>query len=111
VSYLQEGAEAARASGDLHLQGLNFAYLAEAYYALNQLEQAAYNAFLAMYLLERISAKEWQQPAGLLVVIQGQVEAETFQQFLMNHQSEFVTVIGVDGYDYLLQLLEKYKQQ
>lgn len=111
VSYLQEGAEAARASGDLHLQGLNFAYLAEAYYALNHLEQAAYNAFLAMYLLERISAKEWQQPAGLLVVIQGQVEAETFQQFLMNHQSEFVTVIGVDGYDYLLQLLEKYKQQ
>ena len=109
VSYLLEGSKAARESGDLYLQGLNFNYLAEAYYSLNQLEKAAYNAFLGMYLLEQISAKEWQQPAGLLVVIRGKLEASDFQRFLSKHRSFFTAVIGIDGYDYLLPLLEKYK--
>jgi tetratricopeptide (TPR) repeat protein len=110
VSYLIEGSKVAQGSGDLYLQGLNFNYLAEAYYALNQLEQAAYYGFLAMYLLNQISAKEWQQPANLLVVIQGKVEISFFQELLRKHQSVIVAIIGVDGYDYLLQLWEKYKQ-
>lgn len=109
VSYLLEGAKAARESGDLYLQGLNFNYLAEAYYALNQLEQATFNAFLAMYFLEQISAKEWQQPAGLLIVIQGKQEVSTFPDFLSKHRSAIAAIIGIDGYDYLLPLWEKYK--
>ncbi|HEY9613141.1 tetratricopeptide repeat protein, partial [Allocoleopsis sp.] len=109
IEYLEKGIEAARFSGDLYLQGLNFTYLAEAYYSLQNLDKALYIACVSMYFLERIACKEWRQSAGLLTILQGQLGAEAFQNLLGQHRDEIVKNIGVDGYDYLPQLLEQYK--
>lgn len=107
IKYLSQGLEAAQFSGDLYLQGINFAYLAEAYYRLSLLDKAVCNACLGMYLLEQIGASEWRQPAGLLTILQGQ-QGEKFVQFRQQVRSEIIAVIGVDGYDYLPELLDKY---
>jgi tetratricopeptide (TPR) repeat protein len=109
IEYLEKGIEAAKFSGDLYLQGLNFTYLAEAYYSLQNLDKAIYISCISMYLLERIACKEWRQSAGLLTILQGQLGAEAFQNLLGQHRDEIVKNIGVDGYDYLPQLLEQYK--
>jgi tetratricopeptide (TPR) repeat protein len=109
IEYLEKGIEAAKFSGDLYLQGLNFTYLAEAYYSLQNFEKAIYMGCISMYLLERIGCKEWRQTGGLLTILQGQLGAEAFQNLLGQHRDEIVKNIGVDGYDYLPQLLEQYK--
>ncbi len=109
IEYLEKGIEAAKFSGDLYLQGLNFTYLAEAYYSLQNLEKAIYMGCLSMYFLERMGCKEWRQSAGLLTILQGQLGAAAFQNLLGQHRDEFIKNIGVDGYDYLPQLLEQYK--
>jgi hypothetical protein len=109
IEYLEKGIEAAKFSGDLYLQGLNFTYLAEAYYSLQNLDKAIYISCISMYCLERIACKEWRQSAGLLTILQGQLGAEAFQNLLGQHRDEIVKNIGVDGYDYLPQLLEQYK--
>jgi tetratricopeptide (TPR) repeat protein len=110
VEYLEKGVEAAQAVGDLYLMGLNFTYLAEAYYRLNILDRAIYNGCLGMFFLERISAKEWRQAAGLMTILQGQIGEGAFQELLQQHRSKIVTAIGVDGFDYLPQLLEQYRR-
>lgn len=107
-SALTEGLQAAQAAGDLYLQGVDLAYLAEGYYRLQQTPQAIYTAGLAMYYLERIASREWRQPAGLLTILQGQLGDE-FTHTLGKLRSEFVAAIGVDGYDYLPTLLEHYR--
>jgi tetratricopeptide (TPR) repeat protein len=109
VNHLQEATRLALISGDLYLQGLSFTYLAEAHYTLNHLGQAVWAACLGMYLLEQISSGEWRQAAGILMIIRGQ-DAEAFHQALSEHQSKITEIIGVDGYDYLPELLEKYTQ-
>ncbi|HEY9669390.1 MAG TPA: tetratricopeptide repeat protein, partial [Coleofasciculaceae cyanobacterium] len=109
IEYLHKGIEAAKFSGDLYLQGLNFTYLAEAYYSLQNLDQAIYMSCISMYFLERIGCKEWRQSAGLLIILQGQLGAEAFQNLLGQHRDEIVKNIGLDGYDHLPQLLEQYK--
>lgn len=110
IAYLESSLKAAQFSGDLYLQALNLAYLAEAYYNLKILEQAISAGCLGMYLLEQIAAKEWRQPAGLLTILQGQMGAEAFQSLLKQQRSQIIAVIGVDGYDYIPQLLENYQQ-
>ncbi len=110
IKYLEDGLKAAQVSGDLYLQSLNLANLAEAYYGLQNLEQAIYSGCLGMYLLEQIASKEWRQPAGLLTILQGQIGAEAFKALLKQRRSQIIAVIGVDGYDYIPQLLEQYKQ-
>jgi tetratricopeptide (TPR) repeat protein len=109
IEYLEKGIEAAKFSGDLYLQGLNFTYLAEAYYSLQDLEKAIYIGCIGMYLLERIACNEWRQSAGLLTILQGQLGVEAFRKLLGQHRDELIKNIGVDGYDYLPQLLEQYK--
>ncbi|WP_293356539.1 MULTISPECIES: tetratricopeptide repeat protein [unclassified Microcoleus] len=110
IEYLVKGWQAAQFSGDLYLQGLNLAYLAQAYYSLNQLEQAIFAGCLGMYTLEQIGAMEWRQSAGLLTILRGQMGAESFKQSLAKSRSRIMPVIGVDGYDYIPELLEKYQQ-
>lgn len=110
IKYLEDGLQSAQVSGDLYLQGLNLANLAEAYYSLQNLEKAIYTGCLGMYLLEQIASQEWRQPAGLLTILRGQMGAEAFQTLLGQRRSQIIAVIGVDGYDYIPQLLEQYKR-
>ncbi|MGF1486369.1 MAG: tetratricopeptide repeat protein [Prochloraceae cyanobacterium] len=107
IKSLKSGLESARFSGDLYLQGINLTYLAEAYYLSNSLGEAILNGCLAMYLLEQIGAKEWRQSAGLIAVIKGK-QADNFEKLLQQIRPEIIAAIGVDGYDYLPELLEKY---
>lgn len=109
ISYLETGNQAAAISGDLYLQGLNLAYLAEANYSLQEIEKAIYFGTIGMYLLERISSPQWRQSAGLLTIIKGQVGADAFQNVLQKNRSQFLRQIGVDGYDYIPQLLRDYQ--
>ncbi|TAE60844.1 MAG: tetratricopeptide repeat protein [Nostocales cyanobacterium] len=107
IKYLEFGFRTAQVSGDLYTQGRNLAYLAEAYYNLLNFEKAIYTGSLGMYLLEQISSPEWQQPAGLLTTIKRQLGEDQFQLLLQQNRPKIISVIGVDGYDYLPQLLER----
>jgi tetratricopeptide (TPR) repeat protein len=110
IKYLEEGFKTAQISGDLYLQGRNLASLAEAYYHLQNAEKAIYTGGLGMYLLEQIASNEWRQPAGLLTILQGQTGKETFQNYLQQQRAKIIAIIGVDGYDYIPQLLMQYQQ-
>ncbi len=107
---LLKGWEAAQISGDLYIQGLNLAYLAQAHYHQQNLEATLYFGGLGMYQLEQIEAQEWRQSAGLLSVIQGQMGAEAFQSLLQQNRPRIIPAIGVDGYDHIFQLLEEYQR-
>jgi hypothetical protein len=80
VEYLTQGIKTAQSIGDLYLQGMNMAYLAEAYYG------------------ER-------QSAGLLRILCGGQDLETA---LGAVRSQLIPVIGVDGYDYLPEIMAEY---
>jgi tetratricopeptide (TPR) repeat protein len=106
---LNKSIELAGSLGDYYLFGLSFAYLAEAYYSLENLNLAVRSGCLGMYLLEQIGAAEWKQIAGLLSIIQGKIGNELWQNYLQQGRSIIIGIIGVDGYDYLPQLLERYR--
>ncbi len=108
IEYLQLGTKAAQAVGDLYLQGLNLTYLAEAHHQLNKNKTAVFYSCLAMYQLHQIGAKEWRKGASLATVLQGQFGAEEFQAILTQYRPNLIPAIGVDGFDYLPQLLIKY---
>jgi len=110
VKYLEDGLRIAQVSGDLYLQGRNLAHLAEAYYQMQNIADAIYTGILGMYILEQIGSREWGQSAGLLTIIQGQVGEDKFQVTFQKHRPKIISIIGVDGYDHIPQLLEKYKQ-
>lgn len=109
IKYLTEGWKSAQFSGDLYLQGLNLSYLGEAYYSISLLPETVIYAGLGMYLLEQIGANEWRQPAGLLTILKGK-EAQLFEVALKQGRGQIIALIGVDGYDYLPELLAKYQQ-
>ena len=109
VKHLETGFKSAQVSGDLYLQGLNLANLAEAYYSQQQLETAIYTASLGMYLLNQIASHEWRKAAGLLTILQGQLGQEDFVKALQQFRPRIISLIGVDGYDYIPQLLEEYR--
>ncbi len=109
VKHLETGFKSAQVSGDLYLQGLNLANLAEAYYSQQQLETAIYTGFLGMYLLNQIASNEWRKAAGLLTILEGQLGKEGFVKVLQQFRARIISLIGVDGYDYLPQLLEEYR--
>ncbi|WP_310481964.1 tetratricopeptide repeat protein [Chamaesiphon sp. VAR_48_metabat_403] len=108
IEYLQQGTKAAQAVGDLYLQGLNLTYLAEAHHSLAKNKTAVFYSCLAMYQLHQIGAKEWRQSASLATILQGRLGAEEFQAILVQYRPNLIPAIGVDGYDYLPQLLLKY---
>jgi tetratricopeptide (TPR) repeat protein len=109
IQHLEDGFKTAQTSGDLYLQGLNLSSLAEAYYYLQNHEKTIYTGCLGMYLLNQISSSEWRKSAGLLTILQGQIGAEAFQNRLQQHRAKIISVIGVDGYDYIPQLLAEYQ--
>ena len=109
IASLTKGAELAQYSRDVYLQGLSFSYLAEAYYSIEDPSAAIAYGNLGMYLLNRIDSVEWRQVAGLLSIIQGQI-GEEYSNLLGQQRSQIISLIGVDGYDYLPKLLEEYKQ-
>ncbi|WP_413173239.1 tetratricopeptide repeat protein [Anabaena azotica] len=109
IKYLEIGFKTAQVSGDLYLQGRNLAYLSEASYHLLNFEKAIYTGSLGMYLLEQISSQEWRQPAGLLTIIKGQLGTDKFQVLLQQNRPKIISVIGVDGYDHIPQLLDEYQ--
>ena len=111
ITVLEKGIKAVLTSGDLYLQGLNFTYLAEAYYMLETLETSIYYGCLGMYLLGQINSSEWRQPAGLMTIIKGKIQGENFQALLAQNRSKIIQIIGVDGYDELPKLLEKYQAE
>jgi tetratricopeptide (TPR) repeat protein len=108
IEYLQLGTKAAQAVGDLYLQGLNLTYLAEAHHTLQKNKTAIFYSCLAMYQLHQIGAKEWRQGASLATILQGQLGAEEFQAILTQYRPNLIPAIGVDGFDYLPQLLNEY---
>ncbi|WP_310489702.1 tetratricopeptide repeat protein [Chamaesiphon sp. VAR_69_metabat_338] len=111
IEYLQLGTKAAQAVGDLYLQGLNLTYLAEAHHSLEKPKTAIFYSCLAMYQLHQIGAKEWRQGASLATILQGQLGPEQFQEVLVQYRPNLIPAIGVDGYDYLPQLLTKYLEE
>jgi tetratricopeptide (TPR) repeat protein len=110
IDYLEKGWLAAQFSGDLYLQGINLAYLAQAYYSLQRFDQVIFSGSLGAYLLEQIGSNDWRKPVGLLTILQGQLGVETFQTLLGQQRGKIIPVIGIDGYDYIPQLLQKYRE-
>ncbi len=108
IAYLADGLKAAQLAGDLYLQGLNLSYLAEAYYRLQAVTEAIYTSCLGMYFLESINSRNWRQPAGLLTILQGQL-GDTFLSSLAELRPRLIAMIGVDGYDHLPILIERYR--
>ncbi len=106
IPYLQQGLQAAQRSGDLYLQGLNWSYLAENYYRTGDRLQAIQAGMLGLYGLEQIQAPEQSQPYGLLAVLRGQLGVESFQEAVRQCRPSLLPLIGVDGFDHVLQLIE-----
>ncbi len=111
IKNLEEAFKIAQVSGDLYLQGLNLANLSEVNYSLANFERAVYTGCLGMYLLNQISSREWYKPASLLTRLQAQLGEEGFQKALQESRPRIIAVIGVDGFDYIPELLEKYKRE
>ncbi|MEA5486908.1 MULTISPECIES: tetratricopeptide repeat protein [Pseudanabaena] len=107
---LEKGLALTQQIGDRDLQALSHAYLGEALYQLNLLELAVYHACLGMYLLEQRGSKAWQQSAALVVILQGKIGAESFSNLLQQQRSHLIALIGVDGFDHLPNLIERYRQ-
>jgi hypothetical protein len=64
-----------------------------------------------MYLLQQQNNSQWQQTAALMMIIQGKLGAEKFNTILSQHRSKIIAQIGVDGFDYLPNLIEQYRQK
>ena len=107
---LAKGLALTQQIGDRDLQALSHAYLGEAFYQLDQLEPATYHACLGMYLLEQRQSKGWQQSASLVVILQGKLTTESFFNLLKQQRSQFIAQIGVDGFDHLPNLIDRYRQ-
>lgn len=110
IDQLGRGLQAAQFTGDLYLQGLNLAYLGEAFWQQKNSAQSILSASLGMYLLEQSGSTTWRQSAGLLTVWVGQLGEENFMKLLEQNRAAIVSVIGVDGYDYLPELIRQYQQ-
>ena len=108
IAFLEKGAKLAQMAQDVYLQGLSYTYLAEAYYSIENRQEAVYYGCLAMYLLNQINSSEWRKSAGLVTITKGQLGADAFNNILSQYRSEIIALIGVDGYDYLPQLLKQY---
>jgi hypothetical protein len=91
------------------LQGLLLIYIAEAYYQEQSFDKAIYMGCLGMYWLHEIGAIEWRQSASLLTVIQGR-NSDEFNQILINERPSMIKAIGVEGYEYIKEILTKYQQ-
>ncbi|WP_375338626.1 tetratricopeptide repeat protein [[Phormidium] sp. ETS-05] len=110
ITYLNKGVEAAGFTGDLYLLGINYAYLAQAYYRAAAFEKTVLPGCLGMYLLAQIGSEEWRQPADLLVTLQGQMTADVLANILEQKRWEIIAVIGVEGYEFIPEQIAEYKR-
>jgi len=110
IYHLEAGLQAASASGDLYLRGLNFINLAEAFYAINEATSTVYYGCLGMFLLHEIESPDWTQAAGLLRVVKGKIGSSAFQDIWQQEKSRIEQEIGMDGYTQIPSLLEQYEQ-
>ncbi len=110
ITAITDGLQVAQAIGDRFLMASNLAHLAAAHQGAGTLDQAILTGSLAMYLFDQIGSDDWQQPAALLSILYGQLGPEGFQTILETHRPQFLASIGVDGYDYLLPLLTRYRE-
>ena len=108
IAFLEKGVKLATMAQDVYLQGLSYSYLAEAYYSIEDLKNSIYHGCLGSYLLKQINSLEWRKSAGLITIIKGQLGDSSFDQLLSEMRSQIIAVIGVDGYDYIPQLLTEY---
>ena len=108
IAFLAKGVKLATMAQDVYLQGLSYSYLAEAYYSIEDLKNSVYHGCLGSYLLKQINSLEWRKSAGLITIIKGQLGNVAFDQLLSEMRSQIIAVIGVDGYDYIPQLLTEY---
>lgn len=106
-SYLDKCLEIATRIGNLELEGLAHAMIAEVNYQLNQLSTATIHACLGTYLLEQKQVIEWRQAFNLIMILQGRLGDEAFKQLLQQQRSQLIAKIGVDGFDHLLNLLSR----
>lgn len=111
VPILEQGLSVVQQVGERNLQALGFAYLAEANYQLKQEELAVYHGCLGMYLLQQQNNLQWQQAAALMMILQGKLGVEQFNTILSQYRSKIIAQIGIDGFDYLPELIEQYRQQ
>jgi tetratricopeptide (TPR) repeat protein len=106
---LETGLQAAEIAGDVYLQAISLAHLAEAFYQRQDYDRAIPTAGIALYKLEQMGASDWRQPAGLLTIMSGQQGSDPAVD-LAAHRPEIISVIGIDGYDYCLELLKRYQE-
>lgn len=111
IPALEQGLSRVQQVGDRDLQALGYAYLGEAYYQLNQEDLALYHGCLGMYLLEERGNIQWRQVAALVIILQGKLGEEKFQKILGQYRSQLIAQIGVDGFDHLPSLIERYRQE
>jgi tetratricopeptide (TPR) repeat protein len=110
IEILVEGLQSARYYGDLYLQGSILVSLAEAYYQDRRYREAIYTGCLGMYWLYRIGAIEWRQAASLLVILQG-TRGEDFEAALQDERARIIESIGVEGYEAIAGILQKYREE
>lgn len=106
--YLEGSIPTAQFSGDLHLQGVNLAYLADAYQQLGETAKAIAAGSVSLVLLYQLGSTAWRRAAGLLTILRGQMGAADFTTQLTAQRSQIVTAIGVEGYDSIPDLLTEY---
>lgn len=109
LKYLEQGSYAAVESGDLYLHALCLSYVGEVFYQRQDAEKAIIPSVIAMYKLEQMGSTDWRRVAGLLTILQGQL-GDRFDQILQAQRSGLIAEIGVDGFDYLRELLDQYRQ-
>lgn len=105
--FFEKGLDIATRMGDLELAGLSHAMIAEVEYQLGQITKAVIPACLGVYLLEQKQAIEWRQAFNLAMIMQGRLGDEVFKQVLQQQRSQLITKIGVDGFDHLVNLLQR----
>ncbi len=110
IPALEHGLHTAQMIGDPSLEGSNHSHLAIAHQQLDQASIAIFHAAMGMYLLWQLDSMQWIHPARTLNILAGQVGDIAFQATLEEHRSAFWQRIGVDGYDYLPQLLRQYRE-
>lgn len=111
IPFLERGLSVVQQAGDRDLQALGYGYLGEAYYQLNREDLAVYHACLGMYLLEQRGNIQWRQAAALAMILRGKLGEENFQKILSQYRSQFIAQIGIDGFDHLPNLIERYREE
>lgn len=108
--FLEQALSLAQRIGDPDLLAMGHAYLGHAMYQLNQPELCIYHACLGMYMLEQRHNNDWKRAASLLVILQDQMVGGNFIKLLEQQRSQLIAHIGVDGFDYLPALIQRYRQ-